>query len=109
MRAIRSGRPIAAAIGFFAGGKLKRIDVGGGQPQVLADAAGSRGGTWSADGVILFNIGSTGLRRVPASGGEVVTVTRLSPRQTNHRLPQFLPDGRHFLYFSQGTGANQGV
>ena len=63
--------PDSRAIGFVAEGKLKRIDIGGGQPQTLANAAGSRGGTWSRDDVILFGVTAAGLRRVPASGGEV--------------------------------------
>ena len=46
--------PDGRTIGFFANGKLKRIDVAGGTPLVLADAPNARGGTWSADGVILF-------------------------------------------------------
>ena len=101
-RAVRS-------IGFFAGGKLKRVDIGGGPPQTLANAAGARGGTWSSEGVVLFAVGTSGVLRVPASGGEAVLVTRLAPRQTNHRFPQFLLDGRHFLYFSQGTTDTQGI
>ena len=47
--------PDGRAIGFFADGKLKRIDVlTGGTAQVLADAAVGRGGTWNPDGVIVF-------------------------------------------------------
>jgi hypothetical protein len=101
--------PDSRSIGFFAEGKLKRIDIGGGQPQTLANAAGSRGGAWNRDGVILFGVSSAGLLRVPASGGEVTKVTQPGPRQTNHRFPQFLPDGRHFLFFSQGSGETSGV
>ena len=101
--------PDSRAIGFFAEGKLKRIDIGGGQPQTLANAAGSRGGAWNRDDVILFGVSAAGLQRVPASGGEVVKVTRPGPLQTNHRFPQFLPDGRRFLFFSQGAGETQGV
>ena len=39
--------PDSNAVGFFADGKLKRVDVAGGTPQVLADAPNGRGGTWS--------------------------------------------------------------
>ena len=69
--------PDSRSVGFFADGKLKRIDLGGGSPQALTDAT-ARGGTWSADGVILFarTIGGP-LFRVPASGGEAVAVTKL--------------------------------
>ena len=46
--------PDSRAIGFFAGGGLKRLDLGGGAPQTLARVIGGQGGTWNADGVILF-------------------------------------------------------
>jgi len=98
------------AIGFFADAKLKRIDLSAGAAQVLADAPLSRGGTWNRDGVILFaSIGSSGLMRVPASGGPATAVTRLSRGQVAHRWPQFLPDGRHFLFYSQGNPDVRGV
>src|SRR5207253_456935 len=95
--------------GFFADGKVKRIDSGGGAPQTLANATGSHGGTWNADGVILFtpNSGSP-LFRVAASGGLAVAVTKLD-RQSSHRFPFFLPDGRHFLFFAQGSPETAGI
>src|SRR5262249_7483384 len=84
--------PDSRSIGFFADGRLKRLDIGGGAPQTLATVTVPRGGTWNADGVILFPLGSA-LFRVPASGGQTVAVTKLD-RQTSHRFPVFLPDGR---------------
>src|SRR5205823_2606703 len=97
------------SVGFFADAKLKRVDVAGGPPQTLATAPGFRGGTWNADGVILFtpNTGSP-LFRVPASGGEAVAVTKLD-RQASHRFPSFLPDGRQFLFLVQGTPDTAGI
>jgi serine/threonine protein kinase len=101
--------PDGRSLGFFALGKLKRLDLGGTQPQELADSAG-RGGAWNADGVILFARGGTGtLFRVPASGGESVAVTKLTTGQGSHRFPQFLPDGRRFLYYSQGSVESRGI
>ena len=97
-------------MGFFADGKLKRIDLVGGGPQVLANtSADGRGGSWSRDGIILFvpNLGGP-LLKVFARGGEPVEVTRLEAGQTGHQFPQFLPDGRHFIYFVFG-GPAQGV
>ena len=46
--------PDSASVGFFADGKLKRIDIVGGAPQVLANAAAGRGGAWNREGIILF-------------------------------------------------------
>jgi Tol biopolymer transport system component len=100
--------PDSRAIGFFAGVKLKRVDIGGGSPQTLADAS-SRGGTWGPDGTILFTrTAASPLSRIPASGGEPVAVTKLE-RQTGHRFPQFLPGGRQFLFYAQGSPETGGV
>jgi serine/threonine protein kinase len=97
--------PDSRSIGFFAEGKLKRIDVAGGLPQVVANALHGSGGTWNRDGVIVFSpaVGSP-LFRVPASGGESVVVTRVDPPlQMQHAFPHFLPDGRQILFSSWGT------
>jgi eukaryotic-like serine/threonine-protein kinase len=99
------------SIGFFAGGKLKRIDLSGGPPQTLANAPTGRGGAWNAEGTILFApTNASALWRVPASGGDPLQVTQLDlPHHGSHRLPQFLPDGRHFLLFAQGPAEEQGI
>jgi len=99
--------PDSKSIGFFANGKLKRIEATGGPVLTLADAPAGRGGTWTipdatagnASGVILFapNRRSPVLR-IPAGGGTVSTVTKIRDSEVGHRLPWFLPDGRHFLY-----------
>jgi serine/threonine protein kinase len=94
--------PDSRSIGFFAGGKLKRIDLTGGPPQVLADAPDARGGAWNQQGVIVFSPTADGpLYRVSAAGGAVTAATRLRPPEIGHRWPVFLPDGRHFLYLSR--------
>ncbi len=86
-------------IGFFAGGKLKKIGSGGGPPQVLCDAPSGRGGTWNAEGTIVFapTIASP-LYRVPAGGGKPVQATVLKGDLSRHRWPAFLPDGQHVLF-----------
>ena len=98
-------------IGFFAQGKLKKIDASGGPPQTLCDAQNSRGGTWNRDGVIVFAPDGPGpLYRVSAAGGEPTPVTELdqSRFERAHRWPYFLPDGRHFLYFVSSSQAESG-
>jgi serine/threonine protein kinase len=101
--------PDSASVGFFADAKLKRIDIVGGALQSLANAISGRGAAWNRDGIILFCPSATGpLFKVPATGGEAVPVTRLETGQQSHRFPQFLPDGRHFIYFSP-FGPSQGV
>ena len=97
--------PDSRSIGFFAEGKLKRIDVAGGLPQLVANALHGSGGTWNREGVIVFSPAmGTPLFRVPASGGESVAVTRVDPPlQTQHSFPHFLPDGRQILFSSWGA------
>jgi serine/threonine protein kinase len=98
-----------ASVGFFADSKLKSTDIVGGAPRVLANAAFGKGGSWNRDGTILFApLGVGPLFKVLATGGEPVAVTRLKTGELSHRFPQFLPDGRHFIYFVQG-GPGQGV
>ncbi len=101
--------PDSRSIAFTAAGKLLRIDIGGGSPQILASVASVvRSGAWNADGTILFNSFS-GLSRVAASGGNPSEVTRPAPGQTEHRHPTFLPDGRHFLFEVTGTPEAAGL
>jgi Tol biopolymer transport system component len=93
--------PDARAIGFFSGGKLRRIDVAGGAVSTICDVGVPTGGSWSRDNVILYTrLGGSGLWRVPASGGEPASVLRVDTQreETDHANPLFLPDGRHFLY-----------
>jgi eukaryotic-like serine/threonine-protein kinase len=88
-------------IAFFAQGKLKKIAVSGGPAQTLCNADSGRGGTWNANGVILFAPGPFAqIQRVAEGGGTPVDVTkaRTSGTQPARRFPSFLPDGRHFLY-----------
>jgi len=90
--------PDSRFIGFFAQCKLKKVAVAGGPAQTLCDAFGALGGTWNAEGTIVFGAGGP-LRRVPATGGEATAVTTL-PQAGDvwHGCPSFLPDGRHFLF-----------
>jgi hypothetical protein len=72
--------PDSRFLAFFAQGKLKKVDVSGGPAQSLCDVEGlgSRGGTWSRDGIILFAAGQrSALSRVSASGGVPAPVTTL--------------------------------
>ncbi len=99
--------PDSRFIGFFADGKLKKIDISGGAPQTLCDSPNSAGGTWNRDGVIVFGSISTGLSRVSAAGGQptpAITLDR-GRQETSHRYPFFLPDGRRFVYLVQPGNA----
>uniref|UniRef100_Q01PW8 Serine/threonine protein kinase n=1 Tax=Solibacter usitatus (strain Ellin6076) TaxID=234267 RepID=Q01PW8_SOLUE len=89
--------PDSRSIGFFAHGKLQKVDAAGGPAQPLADAPLPLGGTWSPSGVIVFAPRIGALHRVPAGGGEAVPITH-PELGMEHRFPSFLPDGRHFLF-----------
>ena len=95
--------PDGRSLGFFAAGKLKKLNLAGGPVQTLCDASTGRGGTWNKDGVILFTPSGTlgvGLYRISASGGTPtqVTVPDKALNEDSNRWPMFLPDGIHYLY-----------
>ena len=104
--------PDGKSIGFFADGKLKIVSAGGGPPQVLCDGTGiGASGTWNGDGVILFSTTGIGdpLQRVNASGGACTVVTKPEGGST-HRYPEFLPDGKHFVFLVlRGDEAKRGL
>jgi Tol biopolymer transport system component len=94
-------------------GKLKKIDVSGGPPQTLCDGVGLLlGGSWNADGMILFGGNPGPIRRVSAAGGAASPVTKVEQGrdEASHTDPIFLPDGRHFLYLRHSRRAeNNGI
>jgi eukaryotic-like serine/threonine-protein kinase len=94
-------------IAFFAEGKLKKIEAAGGPAQIICDAPDGRGGSWNREDTIVFAPDFNGsLSKVSAAGGTPVRITELdsSARENTHRWPQFLPDGRHFVYFTRSLG-----
>src|SRR5262245_43680143 len=95
--------PDSRSIGFFAEGRLKRIDARGGPALTLCEVGVvGRGGTWNRDGVIVFAPSPNGpLHRVSDNGGQSTPVTKLDTArgETSHRWPKFLPDGKHFFFF----------
>jgi len=94
--------PDGRYVGFFADGRMKKVDLLGGEPIVICDVSEGRGGAWNSDGEILFSHGSGGLYRVSSAGGIARQVTFLdsSRKETSHRWPSFLPDGKHFLFLA---------
>jgi serine/threonine protein kinase/Tol biopolymer transport system component len=101
--------PDGKSLGFFADGRLKRVDLAGGTPIDLAEAPNQRGGTWSNQGFILFGPApGIGLVRVSASGGPLTVVRKPNGEETLLSYPSFLPDGRHYLYsVRNGSGTFQ--
>ncbi len=97
--------PDSRWVAFFADGKLKKVPVAAGPVQVLMDVADPFGGSWGADDSIIFAKLSSSIFRVSSGGGIVTSITKLDSIQKAHRWPQFLPDGRHFLFHVQGSDA----
>jgi len=92
--------PDSQQLGFEAGGKLEKLAISGGAPQTLCDANAFAGGTWNRDGVILFSSSGGTLFQVSDTGGAptLVLAPDSSRHETSDMYPQFLPDGRHFIF-----------
>ena len=75
--------------------------------QVVAEGVDHRSGAWGPDNTILFGTASSGFYRVPSVGGTVVHVTK--SQEGSHRFPQFLPNGRQFLFTVRGQAEGQGI
>lgn len=93
--------PDGREIGFFADRQLKRVGVSNGPVRVLCDSVEfAFGASWGRRGVILYSAGGP-LYTVNAAGGPCKQLTRLDqPREFRHVWPQFLADGRRFIYFA---------
>jgi eukaryotic-like serine/threonine-protein kinase len=103
--------PDGVYIGFFANGKLQKIALSGGAPQVLANALAGRGASWGSQNVIAYAPdASGGIWRLNSDGSGKTPVTedflRSRKQEQTHRWPVFLPDGKHFLFFA-GTFAEE--
>jgi Tol biopolymer transport system component/tRNA A-37 threonylcarbamoyl transferase component Bud32 len=98
--------PDSRNVGFFAEGKLKRMDASGGPALVLADAPVPRGGAWAPDGTIVFSPSTvSALLQVSSGGGTPKPASRLQRTEGGHRWPFFLPDGKHFLFWMRAAGS----
>ena len=102
--------PDSRYLAFIAGGKLKKVPLAGGPPQTLAETPSGSDGTWSSRGEILFD-GRSGdpIRRVAASGGTPQDLITADPEDgiISVGWPQFLPDGRRFLYVANGAETDE--
>jgi Tol biopolymer transport system component len=108
--------PDSRYVAYFQSGKLMKLAITGGVPDALAAVNGARGGSWGADGQIVFAPDPIGpLFMVPAGGGTARQIATPPDAATSFRWPLFLPDGKHLLYLaaspSKQTSANlqQGI
>ncbi len=96
-------------LAFFADRQLKKVDLNGGMVQSICPAEDGRGIAWGPDATIVFSPAAyTNLFSVPATGGTPTEITHRPNAGMTDRLPVFLPDGHHVLFFRGGTaGANE--
>ena len=110
---LESGNPFFSPdgewVGFFAGQKLKKVRLSGGEPVVLADAPATRGASWTDDDAIIFAAGG-GLLRVASSGGTVDTITRPDSArgEIDHSYPFVIPGARVALFTSWKGSLREG-
>jgi Tol biopolymer transport system component len=98
--------PDSRFLGFMADGKLKKIEVTGGPAQKICDAPSGADGSWSPEGVILYDgRGSDPIYRVPAAGGTPVIAVKADPSRNESQVgwPEFLADGKHFMYLAMNA------
>ncbi|HYN07167.1 MAG TPA: protein kinase [Vicinamibacterales bacterium] len=93
--------PDGRALGFFADGKLKRIDAAGGAAVQVCDVPGNLGfsGTWGVNNDILFaSIRGEAVYRISTAGGTPTPIVNAKVGVNRVLWPWFLPDGRRFIY-----------
>jgi eukaryotic-like serine/threonine-protein kinase len=96
--------PDGRSLAFFAGGKLKRIDLPAGAAVNVCDVPPSvTSGTWGRDGTILFaSFLGAAILSVSSNGGQPEAIVTPDPSLGEQVVwPWFLPDGKRFLYLSQ--------
>ena len=94
-------------LGFFAGGKLKKVSVSGGAAVTVSDTAQPRGASWGSQGIIAFAPQNVAvLQQVSDAGGTPQPLTRLEKGENSHRWPELLPGGKAVLFAAGPSGAN---
>ena len=103
--------PDSEWVAFFADAKLKKVALSGGAPVTVCDTPDARGGTWGADGWIVFaaffpGTDRAGLLRVSSAGGTPTALTTLADGEVVHGWPQVLPGGNALLFSTHTSRMN---
>ena len=94
--------PDSQFIGFWAGGKLKKVRTSGGVTETIYSVPEIAQGAWGGNGTILFaRAVNTPIFRVAPAGGPATPVTSLLPGEVSQMWVQFLADGKHFIYLAR--------
>jgi len=106
--------PDGRSLGFIARGELRVMELASRSVRTVAVASTTVpifGGDWNRDGTLLFADGAAGLKLVPTGGGTPVPIPSPGPSAdlVLASEPQFLPDGRHFIYFAGSPVSGRGA
>ncbi len=107
--------PDGHRIGFYSSGKLRKVDLAGGQSDAIASMATCLGASWSADDSIVYVPDRyLPIMKVRSSGGDPVPLIAQGGVKGKRIFsqPSLLPDGRHLLYTVNEIwegGENSGV
>lgn len=95
--------PDSRSVAFYCNNEIRRIDMTSRLSQRVCEIKKYiGGGAWSKRGIILVSQGNDHtFYSVPAAGGELKPVLQADKSLPFNDYPQFLPDGRHFLYCSK--------
>jgi eukaryotic-like serine/threonine-protein kinase len=100
--------PDGRQLAYLADAKLKIVDIESGRSETLTAALHMAGGDWNREGVLIFAT-DTGIDRIRADGTDRrhVTVLDRTRAEYRHGWPEFLPDGRRFLFVNRSKVAEQ--
>jgi Tol biopolymer transport system component len=98
--------PDGRYLGFFANGKIRKLEVATGITESISDYEDVFGATWGVGGDILIcNEWFAPPLRVPAGGGDPIPLVAPAEGYV-FEWPSFLPDGKHFLYHARPYGSD---
>ncbi len=94
--------PDSRSVAYFKQNALWVAGIGGGESRYLCPAWNAMGGSWGADGTILFAADfGRAIYRIPATGGERVAIRLQGEHGTDLRWPSFVPGTSAFIYSSR--------
>jgi eukaryotic-like serine/threonine-protein kinase len=103
--------PDSRYIGFFAEGKLKRIEISGLIPEDLCTVGSAFLPTWNQYGILLFAGPNMPIQQINLADCAIKLATRLdsSRGEERHLFPRFLPDGRNFLWVAVSRSGEKDI
>jgi Tol biopolymer transport system component len=98
--------PDGRELAYWSLDRLEKVDLSSGARQTLCRLPGVLlGASWNRNGVIVFSADGK-LFRVASSGGEPTPLGTPADGELGRFWPYFLPDGRHYLYLSRSSRAD---